>query len=339
MGLLVSALLLMGKPMVASSAVIQSPTIAIQKVTAGLDNPITLQYKTNLSSPTWQILGAFSGSTNLSFINLPAIFIRGISSNLTVSTTLSWPASTDPSVVGYKLYYGVASGTYTNVINVGPATTATISNLIAGTKYYFAATAYNASNAESPFSNEASGTFQPSFSLSLTGISRSGGTTTLTVTQAVANAAIVQPPMVITKEVTANIGNPVTLLFSTNLSSPTWQTLGTFSGSTNLSFTNLPAVFIRGVCSNLTASATLAWQPSSDPAVTGYKLYYGVASHTYTNSIDTGRSTTAIVSNLVKGSTYYFAVTAYDSSGTESPFSNEASGAFQPSFSLTIGTP
>jgi len=325
--------------MVASSAVIQSPVIGIQTVTAGINNPITLQCTTNLSSPTWQTLGAFSGSTNLSFTNLPAVFVRGVCSNLTASVTLAWPASADPSVVGYKLYYGVASGAYTQTLDVGPATTATISNLIAGTRYYFAATAYNASGVESPFSNETTGAFQVGFSLNITGISSLGGTKWLTVTQTVTTTAAVPTPLVITKNVSSGITNLITLQFATNLSSPTWQTLGAFSGSTNLSFTNLPAVFIRGVCSNLTTSAVLAWQPSTDPTVAGYKLYYGVASHTYTHAIDVGQATTATISNLAVGTTYYFAATAYDSSGVESPFSNEASGAFQSSFSLTIGSP
>lgn len=325
--------------MVASSAVIQSPVIAIQGATTGTNNPITLQYKTNLSSSIWQTLGTLSGSTNLSFTNLPAVFVRGVCSNPTVSVTLAWPASTDPSVVGYKIYYGTASGVYTNALNVGLATSATVSNLTAGTRYYFAATAYNASGVESPYSNEANDAFQPNFSLAFAAISRSGATTQLTVTQAAANAVAIPAPLVITKTVTAAISNPVTLQFTTNLFTPNWQALGTFSGSTNISFTNLPVVFIRGFCTNLTASATLAWQPSSDPTVAGYKLYYGVASRTYTGVVNVGPSTTATVSNLVSGTTYYFAATAYNASGIESPFSNEASGAFQANFSLTIGNP
>jgi hypothetical protein len=336
-GLLSSTILLNVKPMVASAAVVQSPLIAIQNAMSGVNNAVTLQYKTNLSLPTWQTLGTFSGSTNLSFANPPAVFIRGVCTNPTVSVTLTWPASADPSVTGYKVYYGVASGTYTNALNVGPATTATVSNLSAGTRYYFAATAYNSSGVESLYSIETNAAFQAQFSLGIAGIHQMGGATQMTVTQAAANAVAIPLPLVITKTVTATIGNPITLQFATNLLSPTWQPLGTFSGSTNLSFTNLPAVFIRGVCTNLTASAALAWQPSSDPTVMGYQLYYGTASRTYTGTVNVGPATTATVSNLTNGTTYYFAVTAYNSSGVQSPFSNEASGAFQADFSLAIG--
>ncbi len=72
-------------------------------------------------------------------------------------------------------------------------------------------------------------------------------------------------------------------------------------------------------------SVTLAWDSSTDPNVTGYKIYYGVASRVYTNTVDVGTATTVTVSNLLEGATYYFAATAYNSVGLESDFSAEAS--------------
>ena len=71
------------------------------------------------------------------------------------SVTLTWNPSPDTNAVGYKIYYGGASGVYTNTVSVGSATTATISGLLAGVTYYFSATTVAASGAESPFSNEA----------------------------------------------------------------------------------------------------------------------------------------------------------------------------------------
>jgi hypothetical protein len=72
------------------------------------------------------------------------------------SVTLAWNQSTDSTVVGYKAYYGVASRTYTNNIDVGNATNATISGLVEGATYYFATTAYNTLGLESGFSSEVS---------------------------------------------------------------------------------------------------------------------------------------------------------------------------------------
>jgi len=74
-----------------------------------------------------------------------------------------------------------------------------------------------------------------------------------------------------------------------------------------------------------TGSVTLAWNGSTNPIVAGYNVYYGGASGTYTNKICAGNTTNATVSGLVPGTTYYFAATAYAASGSESPFSGEAS--------------
>jgi hypothetical protein len=72
-------------------------------------------------------------------------------------------------------------------------------------------------------------------------------------------------------------------------------------------------------------SITLAWNQSADPTVVGYKAYYGVASRTYTNNIDVGNATSATISGLIPGTTYYFAATTYSALGVESPFSSEVS--------------
>jgi hypothetical protein len=71
------------------------------------------------------------------------------------------------------------------------------------------------------------------------------------------------------------------------------------------------------------ANVTLAWDPSVDPGVSGYNLYYGSASGTYTNVVVAGTATSATVSNLVRGSTYYFAATTFTDIGLESDYSSE----------------
>ncbi len=71
------------------------------------------------------------------------------------SVTLAWDASTDPTVVGYNIYYGTASRTYTNLVNVTMTNAVTISGLVPAVTYYFAATAYTGSGLESEFSTEA----------------------------------------------------------------------------------------------------------------------------------------------------------------------------------------
>jgi hypothetical protein len=74
------------------------------------------------------------------------------------------------------------------------------------------------------------------------------------------------------------------------------------------------------------APVTLAWNtPISAANLAGYMLYYGYASGTYGVSVDVGDVTTAALSGLDGGRTYYFAATAYDIYGIESSFSNEVS--------------
>ncbi|HWF19513.1 MAG TPA: fibronectin type III domain-containing protein [Verrucomicrobiae bacterium] len=72
-------------------------------------------------------------------------------------------------------------------------------------------------------------------------------------------------------------------------------------------------------------SFTLAWNPSPDPTVAGYVVYYGTSSGNYTTRMDVGTNTTATITNLQPGVTYYFAVTDYNSDGVESAPSGEIS--------------
>src|SRR6516164_2636534 len=75
-------------------------------------------------------------------------------SPLARGVTLAWDPSTDPTVVGYFLYYGNQSGNFSHSINAGSATSATVTDLIPGQTYYFVATAYNAAGIQSVPSNQ-----------------------------------------------------------------------------------------------------------------------------------------------------------------------------------------
>ena len=81
--------------------------------------------------------------------------------------------------------------------------------------------------------------------------------------------------------------------------------------------------------------AILSWDPPTTNAdgtpiedLAGYNIYYGTSSGSYSQNIDVGDVTTYIVAGLNDG-TYYFAVTAYDTSGNESEYSNEVSKTIQ----------
>ena len=79
-------------------------------------------------------------------------------------------------------------------------------------------------------------------------------------------------------------------------------------------------------------TATLNWSPvttnidgSQLTELAGYRVHYGTASGNYTTTVDIADPTAAnaVISNLQANTTYYFVVTAYDTSGNQSEFSNE----------------
>ena len=114
------------------------------------------------------------------------------------------------------------------------------------------------------------------------------------------------------------------------------------------------AVFFAAPQQSIAATVTLAWCRSPEPDVAGYRLYYGSGITTnwqpevllladtnnpcgaftyisrgsnwfraYSTNINVGNVTNATVSDLTYNIDYYFSVTAYNTSGLESEFSNE----------------
>ena len=107
------------------------------------------------------------------------------------SATLTWdPPTTNADgtpltdLSGYKLYYGTASRSYAQNVNVGNVTTYTVNNLTDGITYYFAVTAYDTANNESSYSNEVSKAMAPvtptQYTLTVTKAGTGAGTVTAT---------------------------------------------------------------------------------------------------------------------------------------------------------------
>jgi hypothetical protein len=77
---------------------------------------------------------------------------------------------------------------------------------------------------------------------------------------------------------------------------------------------------------------TLSWDApefnedgSAIVSLSGYNLYYGTTSGNYNHTVHIGNATTYQIANLTEGATYYLAITAYDSYGSESKYSDEIS--------------
>lgn len=80
-------------------------------------------------------------------------------------------------------------------------------------------------------------------------------------------------------------------------------------------------------------TATLSWTAPTERTdgtpledLAGFKIYWGVEEGEYTHSatIETPNASSYVVTGLERGTTYYFAATAFDSEGLESDFSNVA---------------
>ena len=88
-----------------------------------------------------------------------ALFVGTSLNSLGASATISWDASPSSNTSGYLVYYGTSSGNYITAVLVPnkTATNVTINGLTTGTKYYFAAAAYDATSDISALSPEISG--------------------------------------------------------------------------------------------------------------------------------------------------------------------------------------
>jgi hypothetical protein len=79
------------------------------------------------------------------------------------------------------------------------------------------------------------------------------------------------------------------------------------------------------------ADVTLAWDPNQETDLQGYAVYfrsntpgppYNLFGYFTTDDLSDPASPTVTVTGLNKGASYYFAVTAYNTKGNESGFSN-----------------
>jgi hypothetical protein len=128
-----------------------------------------------------------------------------------IPVRLSWDASPDPAVAGYRVYYNLSSLPTTNRQDVGASQTVQFSSLVANSTYKFYVVAYNSAGQESPPSN----------------------------------AIIYAPPQVsrlalgkmpngaMQIQFKSAVGTSCRIQYSSSLNSPNWQTLTTGTADAN----------------------------------------------------------------------------------------------------------
>lgn len=127
----------------------------------------------------------------------------------------------------------------------------------------------------------------------------------------------------------------VTLTISPAISST--ESLPTTTSLSNTT-TSATSITTPSAITPTMATASLSWSPETDPTVLGYYVHYGtespnsVGSCAYAQSVyyslaalDNTSLPSATMINLISGTTYFFAVSAFN--GTESLCSNEVSKA------------
>jgi hypothetical protein len=139
-----------------------------------LDNQIAVM--------TAHSINAVGRRTGYALLSAIIFIVVQLSAPAAQKVTLAWNQSPDLNVIGYRVYHGAASRNYTNIVDVGNATSATISNLVEGATYYFAATAYNVLGMESEYSDEITYTVSTQSVLAIKSIETNGIATAVSIT-------------------------------------------------------------------------------------------------------------------------------------------------------------
>ena len=77
-----------------------------------------------------------------------------------------------------------------------------------------------------------------------------------------------------------------------------------------------------------TSTITISWNANTEPDLAGYRIYSGTSSGSYGTPVQVGAAATSGQVDITASATWFFAVTAFDTSNNESGFSTEVSRAW-----------
>ncbi len=277
-----------------------------------------------------------TGSTDATPPSVPTGLSGSAQSSSQVA--LSWNGSTDSGgsgLAGYKVYR--------NNVQVGTTSTTSFADtgLAAGTTYTYTVSAYDHANNESGKSaaksvttTAAAGTTNRPPTIS--------GTPPTSVTAGTSYSFTPSASDPDGDALAFSIqGKPAWASFSTSTGrlsgTPSAADVGTY-GNIRISVsdgsaTATLAAFSVSVVTMANGSATLSWQAPTQRTdgspltnLAGYKIYWGTQRGSYSNSATIANAglTTYVIEGLGSG-TWYFVVSAFDTTGIESAFSNPAS--------------
>jgi chitodextrinase len=244
------------------------------------------------------------------------------------AANLSWSASTDN--VGVTGYIVRRNGAQVAT----PATTSYAdAGLSAATTYSYTVAARDAAGNISPYSTSVSvttasvaDTTPPSTPTGLTGAAAGSTAANLSWSASTDNVGVTG---YIVRRNGVQVATPATTSYAdTGLSAATTYsyTVAARDAAGNISPYST-SVSVTTPPSPPSNSASLTWDAVTAPTLSGYRIYFGTAPGTYLQSlgqgISVGNVTAYTIAGLASATQYYFTVTAFDTLGVESPYSNE----------------
>jgi len=300
---------------------------------SGLSASTTYYYRVRAYAGT--VTGADSNS--ITVLTLPGAATATAATSVTTSGfSANWGSVT--GATGYSLDVATDSGftslvTGYNNLDVGNVVTAAVSGLSAGTTYYYRVRAYNASgtgansNSITALTLPGAATATAATSVTASGFSANWGS----VTGASGYSLDVATDSGFTSPVTGynnkDVGNVVTAAVSGLSAGATYyyrvrayNASGSGADSNSITVLTLPGAATATAATSVTASGFSAnW--GSVTGATGYYLDVATDSGftslvTGYNNLDMGNVTSAAVSGLSAGTSYYYRLRAYNASGT-----------------------
>jgi fibronectin type 3 domain-containing protein len=256
---------------------------------------------------------------------------------------LNWTQSVSPGITGNNVYRSTtgSGGPYNLLANLAASTSYSDTAVAAGSTYYYGVTAVSSSG-ESAMSAYAGATTIPA---APTGLAANAGNAQVALSWTATTGASSYK----VKRATVS-GGPYTTI-ATGVTSPSYTNTSLTNGTTY--YYVVSAVNGSGESANsaqvsatpsapagpaaptsLAASSTvkkqikLTWTQSTSPNITNNKIYRATRSGgPYTLVTTVSPTTSYNDTGLNSGTTYYYVVTAVNSSSLESPYSNQASVA------------
>lgn len=247
---------------------------------------------------------------------------------------LTWSASSDNvAVSGYRVYRGGAL-----LVTLGNVTSYQNNTGLSGsTTYSYTVQAIDAAGnasaqsvADTATTLATADTTAPSVPGGVSATTLSGSQIRLNWTASTDNVAVTGYRIYRGGALLVTVGTVVTYT-DTGLTAGTSYTYAivAIDAANNASAQSTSASATTTAAPSNNGTANLAWNAVTASNLAGYRVYYGTSSGNYVQAfgqgIDVGNVLAYTVTGLTSGVTYYFAVTAYDTSGNESTYSSEVS--------------